>query len=338
MSRPGNRPPSAVEQKLAASLAGAVDLTGLKNRAEAQRSATADGRAPGQAGARPTGGAATRVQVDESTFEQEVLVRSGQVPVIIELVSQRAPTTLTALLGAMADEADGAWVHATVDVDMSPGIAQALQARTVPSVFAIAAGRPLADFEGEQPEEALRQWLDAVLRATEGKLTGPEPGPSDEAPEEVSDPELDAAEEALSEGDLATAEERFSSLVEARPGDHELVEALRYVQASRRVADETGGGSGDEAVNGADAVDRPDAGDRPDADDGPVAAALRSADLLLVSGEYDSAYDVLTDAIRVHFGDDRATLRTRLLELLEALPADDPRVLTARRNLASALY
>lgn len=332
MSRPGNRPPSAVEQKLAASLAGAVDLTGLKNRAEAQRSATADGRAPGQAGARPTGGAATRVQVDESTFEQEVLVRSGQVPVIIELVSQRAPTTLTALLGAMADEADGAWVHATVDVDMSPGIAQALQARTVPSVFAIAAGRPLADFEGEQPEEALRQWLDAVLRATEGKLTGPEPGPSDEAPEEASDPELDAAEEALSEGDLATAEERFSSLVEARPGDHELVEALRYVQASRRVADETGGGSGDEAVNGADAGARPDAGD------GTVAAALRSADLLLVSGEYDSAYDVLTDAIRVHFGDDRATLRTRLLELLEALPADDPRVLTARRNLASALY
>ena len=327
MSRPGNRPPSAVEQKLAASLAGAVDLTGLKNRADAQRSATQVGRAPGQAGARSTGGAVTRVQVDESTFEQEVLVRSGQVPVIIELVSQRAPTTLTGLLGAMADEANGAWVHATVDVDVAPGIAQALQARTVPSVFAIAAGRPLADFEGEQPEDALRQWLDAVLRATEGKLSGPESAPADEDADEVSDPELDAAEEALSEGDLATAEERFGALVEARPGEHDLVEALRYVQASRRVAGESVADDGD--GDGADAGD---------AVEGTVSAALRSADLLLVSGEYDSAYDVLTDAIRVHFGDDRATLRTRLLELLEALPADDPRVLTARRNLASALY
>ncbi|MBB0968740.1 tetratricopeptide repeat protein [Dietzia aerolata] len=314
MSRPGNRPPSAAEQKLAASLAGAVDLSGLKSRAEAQRGASSQGRAPGQAEG-SAASVATRIQVDESTFEQEVLVRSTQVPVIIELVSQRAPTALTGILAALADEANGTWVHATVDVDVAPGIAQALQARAVPSVFAIAGGRPIADFEGEQPEEAVRQWLEAVLRATEGKLSGPGPSPEDADAEEKADPELDAAEEALSEGDLATAEQRFAALVEARPGEHSLVEALRYVQAGRRVADETD-----------------------NADDGPVLAAKRSADLMLVSGEYDSAFSVLTDAIKVNFGDDRQALRTRLLELLETLPADDPRVLAARRDLASALY
>lgn len=314
MTRPGNRPQSAAEQKLAASLAGAVDLSGLKSRADAQRSATSPGRAPGQAGAEGGGGSANRVEVDESTFEEDVLVRSGQVPVIIELVSQRAPTALTALLGALADEANGTWVHATVDVDAAPGIAQVLQARTVPSVFAIAAGRPIADFEGEQPEEALRQWLDAVLRATEGKLSGPVESADEDSAEDDADPELDAAEEALSEGDLVTAEELFLALVEARPGDHSLMEALRYVQAGKRVAEET------------------------DAGGGSVSAALRSADLVLVAGEYDSAFSVLTDAIRVHVGDERGTLRTRLLEILEALPADDPRVLTARRDLASALY
>ncbi|MBB1052981.1 tetratricopeptide repeat protein, partial [Dietzia sp. B44] len=42
--------------------------------------------------------------------------------------------------------------------------------------------------------------------------------------------------------------------------------------------------------------------------------------------------------IRVSAGDDRATLRARLVDLLEALPTDDPRVLAARRNLANALY
>ena len=124
MSRPGNRPPSAAEQKLAASLAGAVDLSGLKSRADAQRGAAAAG-APGQPGAAASGAAsANRVEVDEASFEQEVLVRSTQVPVIIELVSQRAPTALTALLAALADEAAGTWVHATVDVDIAPGIAQ----------------------------------------------------------------------------------------------------------------------------------------------------------------------------------------------------------------------
>ncbi|MDN4506168.1 tetratricopeptide repeat protein [Dietzia maris] len=314
MTRPGNRPPSAAEQKLAASLAGAVDLSGLKKRAETRRGATDTGRAPGQGGPPPGSGPEVVVEVDEASFEQEVLARSAQVPVILELVSQRAPTALTGLLDALAVEAGGQWVHATVDVDASPGIAQALQARAVPTVYAVAAGRPLADFEGEQPEEALRQWLAAVLRATEGKLGGPAPDTDDVEPEEPTDPERDAAEDALAEGDLAAAEERFTALVEARPGEHSLVEALRYVQAARRSTEAT------------------------DSGEGSVPDALRAADTALVGGEYEAAFSTLVDAIRVHVGDERVTLRARLLELLEALPVDDPRVLAGRRDLASALY
>ena len=315
MTRPGNRPPSASEQQLAASLAGAVDLSGLKQRAETRRDATAPGRTPGSAGAAGEPGAvATHVEVDEASFEQEVLVRSTQVPVIVELMSRRAPTQMTGLLTAMAELAAGQWVHAVVDVDASPNIAQAFQARAVPTVIAVAGGRPLADFEGEQPEEALRQWLTAVLQATEGKLSGPAPQGEETEPEEVTDPERDAAEEALSEGDLPTAEVLFTALVESRPEDHSLLEALRYVQAGRRVSDDS------------------------DAGEGTVAAALRGADRVLVAGEYETAFSVLVDAIRVSSGDDRAALRTRLLELLEVLPGDDPRVLAARRNLANALY
>lgn len=315
MTRPGNRPPSASEQQLAASLSGAVDLSGLKQRAEARRNAPAPGRAaPGGAGGPSTSGVVTFVEVDEASFEQEVLVRSTQVPVIVELMSRRAPTQMTGLLSALAEMSAGEWVHALVDVDVSPQIAQAFQAQAVPTVIAVAAGRPLADFEGEQQEDALRQWLAAVMQATEGKLSGPAQQAEEVDPEEAADPERDAAEEALSEGDLVTAEERFTALVESRPGDHSLVEALRYTQAGRRVSEDV------------------------DAGEGTVAAALRGADRVVVSGEYENAFSVLVDAIRVSAGDDRATLRTRLLELLEVLPADDPRVLAARRNLASALY
>lgn len=315
VTRPGNRPPSAAEQRLAASLSGAVDLTGLKKRAEAKRDAEKNAGAPGRG--RP-GGPTTRVDVDEASFEQEVLLRSTQVPVVVELMSGRAPTPLTALLATLAEEAGGRWVHATVDVDASPMIAQAFQARAVPTVVAVAGGRPLADFEGEQPEEALRGWIGAVLQATEGKLSGPpegfgEAGGAGEG-EEPGDPARDAAEAALADGDLAAAEERFSALAGARPGDHSMLEALRYVQAARR------------ATEGSDAGE------------GTVAAALRAADRALVGGEYETAYSTLVDAIRVSAGDDRAALRTRLLELFDALPGDDPRVLAARRNLASALY
>ncbi|WP_216693179.1 tetratricopeptide repeat protein [Dietzia psychralcaliphila] len=309
MTRPGNRPPSASEQKLAASLAGAVDLSGLKKRAEAKRDPATAARGPGA-----SAGPATVVEVDEATFEQEVLVRSTQVPVVVELSSRRAPTVLTTLLSSLAEEAGGQWVHAVVDVDAAPGIAQAFQARAVPTVVAVAAGRPLADFEGEQPEDALRQWIAAVLQATEGKLSGMPEAEAGGEPEEVADSERDAAEDALAEGELVTAEERFSALVDSRPGDHTLLEALRYVQAARRAAEEA------------------------DAGEGTVPAALRAADRALVGGEYEPAFAVLVDAIRVSAGDDRATLRARLVELLEALPIDDPRVLAARRNLANALY
>ncbi|MFN3602373.1 MAG: tetratricopeptide repeat protein [Dietzia sp.] len=315
MTRPGNRPPSASEQKLAASLAGAVDLSGLKKRAEAKRAPAVAPRAPGAATG-PAAGPPILVEVDEASFEQEVLLRSTQVPVVVELMSRRAPTALTTLLSSLAEEAGGQWVHAVVDVDSAPGIAQAFQARAVPTVVAVAAGRPLADFEGEQPEDALRQWIAAVLQATEGKLSGmPEADAgSGEEQEEPADTERDAAEDALADGDLATAEERFTALVGSRPGDHTLLEALRYVQAARRATEES------------------------DAGEGTVSAALRAADRALVGGEYEPAFAVLVDAIRVSAGDDRATLRARLVDLLEALPTDDPRVLAARRNLANALY
>lgn len=309
MTRPGNRPPSAPEKQLAASLSGAVDLSGLKKRAEVKRDAAATGGAP-----RPGAGMASPVEVTEASFEQEVLVRSTQVPVVVELMSRRAPTALTAQLSALAAEAGGQWVHAVVDVDAAPGIAQAFQARAVPTVVAVAAGRPLADFEGEQPEDALRQWIAAVLKATEGKLGGPPAAEPEGEQEEAADFERDAAEEALAEGDLVAAEERFTALVGSRPGDHTLLEALRYVQAARRATEES------------------------DAGEGTVLAALRAADRGIVGGEYAAAFAVLVDAIRVSAGDDRATLRARLVELLEALPADDPQVLAARRNLANALY
>src|SRR5699024_7992073 len=140
---------------------------------EAQKEAEKRNTGPG--GAAPGSGTRTSVDVDESTFEEEVINRSMQVPVVLELVSSRAPTEMTATLSALADAAGGTWVHARADADASPGIAQALQARAVPHVSAIAAGRPLAQFEEVQPEETLRQWLAAVLQATEGKLSGPEP-------------------------------------------------------------------------------------------------------------------------------------------------------------------
>lgn len=242
-----------------------------------------------------------------------------QVPVIVELTSARAPVAMTDTLRTLAANDGGRWVHATADVDRNPMIAQAFRAQAVPMVIIVAAGRPIGEFEGEQPAEVLRQLVDQVLAQVEGQLEGP---PQDSAVlddvSEPADPERDAAEAALASGDLAAAEDAFRALVEARPADHSLREALRFVEASRRVSSDA-----DPAATGLT---------------GDAAAVLRSADELVVAGQYAAGFATVIDAIRTANAAAKNVFRQRLLELLEIRPSDDPEVLAARRNLATALF
>ena len=79
---------------------------------------------------------------------------------------------------------------------------------------------------------------------------------------------------------------------------------------------------------------RRDAAEKP----ADVAAQIAAADLDLVGGHVEDAFGRLIDPVRRTAGDDRDTVRLRLLELFEVVGADDPRVAAARRALARALF
>ena len=130
-------------------MAGAVDLPALK-----QRPATGDGGAPSA----PAGG----VEITEANLEDEVLVRSSQVPVVVLLWSPRsdASVALGDALAALANADGGKWSLATVNVDVVPRVAQMFGVQAVPTVVALAAGQPLSSFQGPQPPEQLRKWID----------------------------------------------------------------------------------------------------------------------------------------------------------------------------------
>lgn len=313
MTRPGSRPPvrpSAVP----ASIAGAVDLSVLKDRPAPASQAESGG---------DTGGLAPIVDVSAATFEAEVLQRSTQVPVIVDLGSARSPQSqaLTRQLGQLAVEAAGTWVLARVDVDSNPQIAQAFGVQAIPTVVAVAAGQPLADFQGTQSDEQLRQWLQAVEQATAGKLTGP-PGAAVAEPEpEVEDPRIVAAEEAIDEGDFDKAEAAYQAIIDAEPKNTEAVAALRQVKFLARVQNLA-----------------PDAIALADADAGNVQARIDAADAEMAAQQPEQAFARLIDGIKISAGDDRTALRTRLLELFELFDSADPLVVSARRKLASALY
>jgi putative thioredoxin len=318
-SRPGRPDPRAQAQqaKMAAAMAGAVDLAAVKARSEAAARAQA---APPPSANAPVGAPGSAVvDVTEATFQAEVLDRSFQVPVVLDMWAEWCGPCkqLSPVLERLAAEGGGSWVLAKVDVDANPALAQALRVQGIPAVKAVWQGQLVAEFSGAIPEEQAREFVTELVRATTG---GALPG---DAPDEqiAEDPRLDAAEAALERGDLAAAEAAYQAILDAEPDHPEAALALRQVQLFRR-ADE----AGPDALAAADAA--------PD----DVSAQTRAADFLLGTGNIEAAFDRLLDVIRRTSGEDRDLARAHLVELFAVVGDDDPRVGAGRRQLMAALF
>jgi len=63
-----------------------------------------------------------------------------------------------------------------------------------------------------------------------------------------------------------------------------------------------------------------------------------AADVEVLSGEAEKAYQRLVELVRVTAGADREAVRQHLVSLFTVAGPDDPAVVSARRALASALF
>jgi putative thioredoxin len=303
-------------------MAGAVDLAAVKARSEAAARA-AEAPAPSAAD--------VVVDVSEATFQSEVLDRSFQVPVLIDLWAEWCEPCkqLSPVLERLAAAGGGSWVLAKIDVDANPRISQALQVQSIPSVFAVIGGQLIPGFQGALPEGQVREFIAAVLQAGQeaGLRGGPAaPAGEDEAeapaePEVPDDPRFAAAEQALDDGEFELAAERYQAILAVEPANTEAALALRQVRLLQRV----------ETVE-------PDAVQQADAAPDDVARQLAAADLLLVGNRVEQALDRLLRLVARTSGDDRDAVRERLLEYFELLGPEDPRVPGARRDLTRALF
>jgi len=315
-TRPG-RPDPRAQAQLAATMAGAVDLAAVKARSEAAARAQA---APPPSATAPAGASGSAVvDVTEATFQAEVLDRSFQVPVVLDLWAEWCGPCkqLSPVLERLAAEGGGSWVLAKVDVDANPALAQGLRVQGIPAVKAVWQGQLIAEFNGAIPEEQAREFVAELVRATTG---GAAPADGEAAPE-LEDPRLDAAEAALERGDLAAAEAAYEAILAEEPDHPDAGIALRQVQVFRR-AEEAG----------------PDALTRADAAPDDVTAQTRAADLLLGTGDVEGAFERLLAVIRRTAGEERDQARKHLVELFAVVGDQDPRVGPARRALTMALY
>ena len=311
--------PSDPAQQTAFSRPGAVDLSGLQG--------SGPGSGPGGPAAGVSG--AYAVQVDESNF-QAVLESSMNAPVLLAFYSaSRSPESMRLAddLQTLSNDFEGRYLLGRVDIDAVPQIAQAVQVPSVPYVFLVAQGRPMPLLQAAAPIEDLRAAITQVLQQlTTSGFTGrhqPRSGEVDtETGEETLDPRYAPAQDALERGDVDAAVAEYQKLVDANPADTEAAAGLAMAQVLQRTA----------------GIDLNEARAAAAANPDDVSVQTMVADLDLLGGHVDDAFNRLIDLVRRTTGDDREQARTHLIALFAAVGNADDRVQRARRDLASALF
>lgn len=300
---------------------GAVDLSSL-----ARPASPAPGSAPAASSAASAGGLV--IDVTEANFEAEVMVRSETVPVIIDMWATWCEPckALSPILERLAIADAGTWILAKVDVDANQQLAAAFAVQSIPAVFAVIAGRPMALFQGAVPEPDARRVIDEVLQvAVASGVTGTvlvADADEDAAPAEAPyDPYAEALE-ALRAGDLEGAAAAFRTVLTNAPADAAAKAGLARVELLQR-------------IDGADPLKALAAAN---ADPSDVEAQQVAADIDIAEGRFADGFARLIAAIRAAGADEREPLRDHLLGLFEVVGPGESSVGKARTALANALF
>lgn len=277
------------------------------------------------------------IEANEANFQTAVVAQSMQIPVLVQLWSPRsAPCQgLTTILEAVVNQYDGALMLARVNVDVSPQLAMAFGAQSVPMGIMIKEGRPVDAFQGPQSEVNVRDFIARFVDAPD------------------ADP-LVTGFEALAIKDYEVAATAFQKVIESIPDSADALLGLARVAL--------GTGRLDEVSTIVDAI----APDHPKYDQGQrlkavLAFAEDAGDLEVLSTQVDTnpkdveawyklgathaleqnmteAYTAFLKVVLLDrdYRDDAG--RKGLLSLFEVAGTQDPDVLIARRKLASLLF
>ena len=240
------------------------------------------------------------IDVTDATFEAEVIERSAQVPVVVDLWAEWCGPckTLGPIIEKVVDETGGKVVLAKVDVDANPQIAQALRVQSIPAVFVARDRKVVQGFIGAQPEPVVRQFVESLLPTAEE----------------------DALAALLEAGDEAS----LRKVLEVDPG-HE-----RAVVAPRRAA---------RAVRGAGRHRRGPGAARPHPRDAPRPGGSRRwpAWAPRPSPRSTTASRPSSTPCSIGCKDDEEA-RQEYVDVLELLGPDDPRTAEYRKPLTSRLF
>jgi putative thioredoxin len=312
------------------SLYGAVDLGARQAAAQRRQQAARAAEQDASGNDAPSGGATSAYVIDvtEENFNSDVVLRSRNTPVIVDLWADwcQPCKQLSPVLERLAEEAAGAWTLAKIDVEANQQVGafffQKLQTQSIPLVVAIVDGQLVSAFPGAIPEAQVRQWLAQVLEVAEQLGVGTGPGAEGASAEEAIPPAYEQAQEAMQRGDLDAAASVLEKALAESPADSIAKGMLAQVNLIRRID------SYDAEATRRDAAANPD----------DVDAQAKVADIELATGQAEDAFNRLLGVIRRTTGDERDKARRYLLDLFEIFGPDDPTVKQARGKLTALLF
>jgi len=271
------------------------------------------------------------------TFEAEVLRKSLEVPVLVDFwATWCGPCkTLGPILEKLANEYNGAFLLAKVDVDKEQQIAAAFQIRSVPTVFLVKDGQLVDGFPGALPEGQLREFLASHgVQPAEAADTPAEEIPLDPqqqvaalreavaAEPDKDELKLDLVLALLKTGDASEAER----LLDALPAN--LATDDRAVKARARLGFAA-------ALKDAPAPDLLRAAIAANGDD------LRARHLLgvhaLVAGESETALEQFLEMLKRDRAFEDGLARKSLIDAFRVIE-DDTLVSQYRRKMSSLLF
>jgi len=279
------------------------------------------------------------IDTTDETFEQDVIERSKNVPVVVDFWAEwcQPCRLLSPGLGRLAADFAGKFVLVKANTDQTQAAARQFRVQGIPAVYAFRDGELLDSFVGLLPEHQIKLWLERLLpteaeqRAAEAsKIAQIDPQGAERKYREALKLDADSAKAKIGLAALLLPQERLDEcreLMEELEGRGFLEPAAERIKADLELhskAREVGSVEECRAAVEAD-PDKPD-------------LKLKLAEALAAVGQYEEALETSLQLVRDHKQQFGEPARKIMVDMFQLLPNDSELTRTYRRNLASALY